>query len=103
MKIREYQASDSAGWEFNCPGCGDPHRLTTQGNGARWTFNANADSPTFTPSLITRYRCGDPEEPDRVCHLFIRDGKIEYLDDCTHGMAGQTVGMVELGGQQEAR
>lgn len=26
-----------------------------------------------------------------VCHSFVRDGQIEFLADCTHGLAGQTV------------
>ena len=25
------------------------------------------------------------------CHSFIRDGKIQYLNDCTHEFAGKTV------------
>jgi hypothetical protein len=30
------------------------------------------------------------------CHLFITDGKIEYLADCTHELAGKTVEMEEV-------
>lgn len=26
-----------------------------------------------------------------VCHAFVRDGQMEFLGDCTHGLAGQTV------------
>ncbi len=26
-----------------------------------------------------------------VCHSFLTDGRIQFLDDCTHAMAGQTV------------
>jgi hypothetical protein len=28
---------------------------------------------------------------DRICHCFIRDGQIQFLLDCTHALAGQTV------------
>jgi hypothetical protein len=28
---------------------------------------------------------------ERVCHSFITDGQIQFLGDCTHPMAGQTV------------
>lgn len=26
-----------------------------------------------------------------VCHSFIKDGQIQYLDDCTHRLKNQTV------------
>lgn len=29
--------------------------------------------------------------PPAVCHSFVRDGQIEFLGDCTHSLAGQTV------------
>ena len=34
------------------------------------------------------------EEFDRkqtICHVFIKEGKIEYLSDCTHSLAGTTI------------
>jgi hypothetical protein len=31
-----------------------------------------------------------------VCHSFIRNGKIEYLSECTHELAGQTVDMEDV-------
>jgi len=31
-----------------------------------------------------------------ICHSFIRDGKIQFLGDCTHALAGQTVDLPEL-------
>lgn len=29
--------------------------------------------------------------PEHICHSFVRDGLIQYLPDCTHHLAGQTV------------
>jgi hypothetical protein len=26
-----------------------------------------------------------------VCHVFVENGKIRFLDDCTHELAGKTV------------
>lgn len=26
-----------------------------------------------------------------ICHSFVRNGKIEFLSDCTHELAGKTV------------
>ena len=30
------------------------------------------------------------------CHSFVRNGSIEFLDDCTHALKGRTVPMEEL-------
>jgi hypothetical protein len=51
--------------------------------GHRWTFNGNMQSPTFAPSLL--YPSG------KRCHLFLRNGRIEFLPDCGHDFAGKTV------------
>jgi hypothetical protein len=36
----------------------------------------------------------DHADGARRCHLFIRDGALQFLSDCTHKLAGQTVDMV---------
>lgn len=75
---------------FVCPGCNDcAHMIRTEGPEPRWTWNGSIDAPTFSPSLLCRYG------PDQVCHSFIRDGKIEYLDDCFHHLKGQTIEIPE--------
>jgi hypothetical protein len=76
-----------------------------------WGFNGDLDKPTFTPSLLVKsgiYVEGDKykermEESEwdwyvsesKICHTFIRDGKIEFLGDCTHSLAGKTVDLPE--------
>ncbi len=72
-------------WLFHCPACGFAH-----GPDDSWTFNGDVERPTFSPSLLVRCEYGEAREK-RVCHSFVRDGRIEYLSDCTHAMAGQTV------------
>ncbi|MCA1934131.1 MAG: hypothetical protein LDL37_01690, partial [Asticcacaulis sp.] len=67
--------------------------------------------PTFTPSIL--YTCGhhcahydgggcwctweDRDEfPDLNCvrcHSFVTDGRIEFLSDCSHDKAGQTINL----------
>ena len=47
------------------------------------------DKPTFSPSMA----CNMGTEIQ--CHSFVCDGKIEYLSDCRHELAGQTVEMLE--------
>jgi hypothetical protein len=46
------------------------------------------DRPTFTPSLLC-----NQHDPGSRCHLFVTDGRIQFLDDCHHRLAGQTVDM----------
>jgi hypothetical protein len=30
------------------------------------------------------------------CHSFVREGKIEFLNDCTHEHAGQTLDLLDV-------
>lgn len=76
---------------FRCPGCDDEHVVRIEGAGA-WGFNGDMDHPTLTPSVLVRY--GDGSR----CHSFVRDGRIEFLSDCSHALAGQTVELPERPG-----
>lgn len=84
----------SAGWWIDCP-CGRPHVLD-----ARWTFNGDVFLPTFTPSLkvwIDTTILDGVKLCDRyVCHSFIEDGQVRFLDDCTHKFRNQTVDLPEI-------
>ena len=77
--------------KFYCPACKKEHIVSVGPKSywdLRWTFNGDYEKPTINPSLLVRYKM---PQGDKVCHSFIRDGKIQYLGDCTHGMAGKTV------------
>jgi len=86
---------------FRCPGCGWVHSLPVgDGPHPRWSYNGDAEKPTFRPSILaTHWEPSDlPEEFDdtskdvkHVCHSFVTDGRIQFLGDCTHALAGQTV------------
>ncbi len=81
------------GYGFNCPGCDRFHAVYTELHyrpQGVWTFNGDTERPTFSPSLLVTWNEG-PERAKRVCHSFIRDGQIQFLSDCTHALAGQTV------------
>ena len=108
---------------FLCPGCGERHQVTVDAasSGPVWGYNGNPDAPTFTPSILVRgvrIDGGDaeidriidtyklPEDrkkmlADRrintVCHSFVTDGRIQFLGDCTHALAGQTVDLPDIG------
>lgn len=67
-----------------CPGCDHLHSITVGGDG--WTFTGTLECPTYAPSQLTTGG-GD----NRRCHTFIRAGQIQFLNDCTHALKGQTV------------
>jgi hypothetical protein len=79
---------------FDCPGCGYHHFVTVNGtlneSGASWAWNGDLEKPTFSPSILV-----NKSMPERRCHSFIRNGKIEFLTDCFHALAGQTVDLPE--------
>ena len=119
MKLRKADAKTHKIVYFMCPGCEELHQVVVEGSeeykGAVWEWNGDMDKPTFSPSLLVRvghYIPGhgdtcwcsyNDEHPDNpapfkcmVCHSFIREGKIEFLSDCTHKLAGQTVELPDI-------
>ena len=78
---------------FWCPGCRELHGVWLEDNpndrpGAWWRWNGDWFKPTFTPSILVQ-EC--PPQPR--CHCFITEGRIQFLADCGHDLAGQTVPM----------
>lgn len=61
----------------------------------RWSFNGDFDNPTFRPSMLMQYPVENPETGHVREHFFVIDGKIQYLTDYHHDMAGKTVDMVD--------
>lgn len=83
MKI--VKASNCDRWLFWCPGCDEVHQVSD-----RWDIDT--DRNTIAPSILVS---GVNEHGPTICHSFVREGRIEYLGDCTHSMAGQTVDLPE--------
>lgn len=81
--------------QFYCPGCQRSHAIQSGSDfGPNWTWNGSLDRPTFTPSVLVTYDgkdAGIGRAPPAVCHSFVTDGRIQFLTDCTHALAGQTV------------
>lgn len=100
---------------FWCPGCDEAHQVRVENGhpGPCWGFNGDYTQPTFTPSvLVGTTSAGRPERnagapmkkrtgtkpPFKcfVCHSFVKDGRIQFLGDCTHDLAGQTVSLPDF-------
>lgn len=92
-------AAPTGAWYFwwHCDGCNDQHCVIVQaddlpvvptghGSTTRWTFDGNFEAPTFSPSLLHHASNHNP-----TCHVYIKGGRVEYLSDCGHQLAGRTV------------
>lgn len=105
--------SVTGGVGFWCPGCQELHHIKIPA----WTWDGNGTRPTFAPSILVtsgHFIVGSPnpetcwctynrEHPDNPapfhcgrCHSFVREGRIEFLADSTHALAGQTVDLPDL-------
>ncbi len=87
---------DQVRWMFFCPGCECGHFVQTkQGKtpGPTWDWNGDVNKPTVSPSLLVQSGKLNAEGHymPTVCHSFIKDGMIQFLGDCTHKLANQTV------------
>lgn len=93
-----------------------PHYVV--GETPHWHFNGDYDNPTLSPSIHSKTGCFagmvddeycwckrcrplkaapvDPLETCTNCHFFLRGGVIEFLEDCTHAMAGKKVVLPEI-------
>jgi len=85
---------DRRGYAFRCPGCECAHFIQTNpAFNPCWTFNGDVERPTVSPSIMVRQPW---KKNGSVCHSFIKEGMIRFLNDCTHGLAGRTVELPEF-------
>lgn len=103
--LRTLAGGDLSFW---CPGCSEYHTVSAGG----WSFDGNFEAPTLYPSILVTsghycpghdpkkgcwctFNAARPEDPSGFecsrCHSFVKAGSIEFLPDCTHALAGQTV------------
>jgi hypothetical protein len=93
IKLHKFSARDRSGallYEllcFICPGCGYSHSFRVNAKDSpNWTWNGSMERPTFSPSLLV-----NKSTAEQRCHSYVKDGRIEFLGDCHHSLAGQTV------------
>lgn len=89
MKVRIGRANGKTTYLLWCPACDDIVMIDDS-----WGWNGDAEAPTFTPSLLTEVKFTDGRR--YVCHSFVTDGVWNYLGDCTHDKAGESVPVVDL-------
>ena len=91
MRFRKWVCGEEEGYRFFCPGCQEPHSIRTKGQTV-WGVSGEMDYLTFTPSLLVHMP--DPDNPRvdlKRCHSYIREGLIQFLSDCSHGLKGRTI------------
>lgn len=96
---------------FRCPGCNDVHYVVAHSSAQPgWMWNGDMVRPTIQPSILVTsghyasghsgdcwctYHAAHPDEPAGFscyrCHSYVTNGHIQFLNDCTHALAGQTV------------
>lgn len=97
---------------FFCPGCQNYHSVGVSSEHPQsWQWNGEDDNVTLSPSVLLRsghfapgHAADKPcwcdhnkRNPENIhfhcvqCHSFVRNGNIEFLSDCSHSLAGQTV------------
>ncbi|MDO7235351.1 hypothetical protein Q5M68_18790 [Acinetobacter baumannii] len=61
-----------------------------------WQIPENEDPSD--PGYLIEYKDGGKADhyPASRCHLFLTEGKIQFLTDCHHELAGLTVDMVPI-------
>ena len=62
---------------------------------SNWVTTGPVVVPTISPSILVRWDEGDEHKP-QICHSYVRDGRIQFLGDCTHALAGKTVDLPEV-------
>lgn len=77
--------------EIYCPPCGITHNIhasVQKGNHHKdgypvWKWCGSTENPTLSPSI--RVNNG------KICHFFVRNGRIEYCSDSWHELRGKSV------------
>lgn len=82
----EYQGKKV--YYYWCEGCGNHDCFDDTWTIEKW--NPLTISPSVRMS-VGGHGSGQPERT--VCHVFIKNGVIEYLNDCPHKLRGQKVPM----------
>ncbi len=85
---------DDGDWKhilWHCDGCNTMHAVPVKGTkGPIWDWNGSLTSPTLSPSVSTK-------REGLCCHIFMRNGVVEFLSDCTHDKANKQIPLIPHG------
>ena len=71
-----------------CPACKEVHHIRLKESTRirpSWDWDHNLENPTLSPDIKIK-----------ECHFKITNGFIEYLPDCNHEYAGQTLELPDI-------
>jgi hypothetical protein len=91
--LEEGRRANTVSMLFYCPGCREHHGFRVKGPES-WEWDGSMTKPTFSPSL--RVLDSVDGKAQTKCHLFVRAGKIQFLKDSLHELAGKTVDMTPV-------
>ena len=97
-KFHKIENDNEGLYIFHCPGCNYGHPVRFRGKEPVWqVFGVENDNPTVTPSILVNAHITE-RVSDRYgrCHSFIKNGKIQFLADCHHELAGKTVELLDF-------
>jgi len=83
---------------INLPCCFGHSTFPVQRSGTRkgtgnWSWNGDTEAPTLKPSIVVYQNWAGR---DRRSHLWLNDGKCQYLSDCSHDLKNKTVDLLEV-------
>lgn len=94
MKMVRRKMADQYRAVFWCPGCNEAHILTERTADNKWqsypTWEVYYEQCTLSPSVFVG--AGTSE----VCHSWVVNGYIEFLNDSTHQLAGKRVELPDV-------
>jgi len=115
MKISErYELGAFFERDFYCPGCNcyhgfrsadwpepeglDDYKKKLFAN--KWVWNGDSEKPTLSPSIHVQKEIGRDAENkpiyETICHSFVENGSIRFLDDCKHELRGRIIEMSDV-------
>lgn len=93
-KFKQVPEIANDAYAFWCGGCGMHHVIRTDENiKSHHKFNNNIEHPTIEPSI--KVEIPHPEG-NHICHSYITNGIIKYLNDCTHHLKGKELDLPNI-------
>lgn len=93
------QSQDKERLYWYCPSCDMLHPANLVKKDPTdhvWKWDGNKEQPTFSPSFLTSMGKRSSDGVQRVCHVFVRQGTIQYLSDSNVSFSSVTVQLPDI-------